>query len=103
MALILHLLAESVKPLDSFPRFSIVKEKLVSPSQRIPEVLRMFRREFERFPMDTRDGMKLMLPAGWFLLRSSNTEPIIRIVAEAKSEAQAREIAAGVYKQVALY
>lgn len=87
--------------LNGFPRYSIVKEKMVCPSQRIPAVLRMLRQEFENFPMDTRDGIKVMLPEGWFLVRGSNTEPIIRVVAEAKSEGQAREIVARVYKQVA--
>jgi phosphoglucosamine mutase len=105
MALILHLLAESGKTvtqlLESFPRYSIVKEKMVCPSQRIPAVIRMLRQEFGGFPMDTRDGIKVMLPEGWFLVRGSNTEPIIRIAAEAKSEGQAREIIARVYKQVA--
>lgn len=105
MALILHLLAESDKSvtrlLESFPRYSIVKEKMVCPSQQIPGVLRMLRQEFGSFPMDTRDGVKVMLPEGWFLVRGSNTEPIIRIVAEAKSESEAREIVAGVYKRVA--
>ncbi|MGH9968792.1 MAG: phosphoglucosamine mutase [Pyrinomonadaceae bacterium] len=105
MALVLHLLAQSARTvtqlLESFPRYSIVKEKMVCPSQRIPAVLRMLRQEFGRFPMDTRDGVKVMLPEGWFLVRGSNTEPIIRIVAEAKSEGQAREMVASVYKQVA--
>ena len=105
MALVLHLLAESDKTvtqlLDGFPRYSIVKEKLECPSQRIPAVLRMLRQEFGRFPMDTRDGIKVMLPEGWFLVRGSNTEPIIRVVAEAKSEGQAREIVTGVYNRVA--
>ena len=41
--------------------------------------------------MDTRDGVKVTMPDGWFLVRGSNTEPIIRIVAEAKSEDQARK------------
>jgi phosphomannomutase len=104
MALVLHLLAESGKTitelLEHLPRYSIVKEKMVCPSQKIPGVLRMLRQEFGKFPMDTRDGVKVMLPEGWFLVRSSNTEPIIRIVAEAKTEAQAREIVARVYKQV---
>jgi phosphomannomutase len=105
MALVLHLLAESAKTvtqlLQSFPRYSIVKERMVCPSQRIPAVLRMLRQKFADFPMDTRDGIKVMLPEGWFLVRGSNTEPIVRIVAEAKSEGQAKEMVAGVYKQVA--
>jgi phosphomannomutase len=44
--------------------------------------------------------VKVSLPEGWFLVRGSNTEPIIRVIAEAKLETTAREILAGVYKQV---
>ena len=105
MALVLHLLAESGKTvtelLESVPRYSIVKEKITCPSHRIPAVLRMVRQEFAKFPMDTRDGVKVMQPDGWFLVRGSNTEPIIRIVAEATSEAQAKEMIGGVYERVA--
>jgi phosphomannomutase len=105
IALVLHLLAESGKSvsqlLETIPRYSIVKEKMSCPSQRIPVVLRMLRQEFATFPMDTRDGVKVMTPDGWFLVRGSNTEPIIRIVAEATSEAQAKKMVAELYKQVA--
>lgn len=105
MALVLHLLAETGKNvtelLDTLPRYSIVKEKMSCPSQRIPVVLRMLRQQFAEFPMDTRDGVKVMTPDGWFLVRGSNTEPIIRIVAEATSEAQAKKTVAELYKQVA--
>jgi phosphomannomutase len=69
-----------------------VKEKMACPSDRIPAVLRMVRQEFSKFPLDTRDGVKVMQPDGWLLVRGSNTEPIIRIVAEAKSEDRAREM-----------
>ena len=105
MALVLHLLAESGKNvtelLDTIPRYVIVKEKMACPSQRIPIVLRMLRQEFAKFPLDTRDGVKVIMPDGWFLVRGSNTEPIIRIVAEATSEAEARRMVAELYQQVA--
>ena len=105
IALVLHLLAESGKSvsqlLDTIPRYSIVKEKMSCPSQRIPVVLRMVRREFAKFPMDTRDGVKVVTPDGWFLVRGSNTEPIIRIVAEASTEAHAKKTVSALYKQVA--
>jgi phosphomannomutase len=42
-----------------------------------------------RFPAagkDRADGLKLLLPEGWIHVRSSNTEPLLRIAAEAKSE-----------------
>jgi len=105
MALVLHLLAESGKTvsqlMDQFPRYSVVKEKMVCPSEKIPGVLRMLRHEYAQFPLDTRDGVKVTLPEGWFLVRGSNTEPIIRVVAESNQESKAREIVARVYEQVA--
>ncbi|HXQ73291.1 MAG TPA: phosphoglucosamine mutase [Pyrinomonadaceae bacterium] len=105
MALVLHLLAESGKTisqlLDQFPRYSVVKEKMVCPSEKIPAILRMLRQEYGEFPLDTRDGVKVTLPEGWFLVRGSNTEPIIRVVAESRSESQAREIVTRIYDRVA--
>ncbi|HEY2961936.1 MAG TPA: phosphoglucosamine mutase [Pyrinomonadaceae bacterium] len=105
MALVLHLLAESGKSisqlLEEFPRYSVVKEKMICPSAKIPAVLKMLRQEYGKFPLDTRDGVKVTLPEGWFLVRGSNTEPIIRVVAESTEESKAREIVARVYEQVA--
>ena len=96
IALVLHLLAESGKSvtqlLEDLPRYSMVKDKMSCASDRIPAVLRMVRQEFATFQMDTRDGVKVIMPDGWFLVRGSNTEPIIRVVAEAKSEDRARNL-----------
>ena len=104
MALVLHLLADSGKSvselLETFPRYSIVKEKMECSSQRIPGVLRMLRQEYASFPLDTRDGVKVILPDGWFLVRGSNTEPIVRVVAEARSEDKARKMVYYVYEHV---
>jgi phosphomannomutase len=45
--------------------------------------------------------VKVILPDGWFLVRGSNTEPIIRVIAEARNKTAAQKIFAGIYKQVA--
>src|SRR5215216_4962298 len=104
IALVLHLLAESGKSvtelLADIPRYTVVKEKLACPSDRIATVLRIVRQEFAEYQMDTRDGVKVIQPDGWLLVRGSNTEPIIRIVAEAKTEAQAREMVNSIYKSL---
>src|SRR4030095_17015111 len=80
MALILHLLAETGHTIgelvNSFPRFTLIKEKLACPSDKISVVLRMLRREYAGYPLDLRDGVKVVLPSGWFLVRGSNTAPI---------------------------
>ena len=96
IALVLHLLAESGKSitelLSDIPRYTIVKEKLACRSDRIAGALRTVRQAFADYPLDTRDGVKVMMPDGWLLVRGSNTEPIIRVVAEAKSEERARSL-----------
>jgi phosphomannomutase len=104
MALALHLLAETGQTItelvNTLPRFSIIKEKLVCPSDKIAAVLRMIRQEYAVYPLDLRDGVKVDLPNGWFLVRGSNTEPIIRVIAEAEQESEARGIFERVYAQV---
>jgi phosphomannomutase len=48
-----------------------------------------------RFPaaeMDRSDGLKLLLPEGWIHVRASNTEPLLRVAAEAKSEPEVEKL-----------
>jgi phosphoglucosamine mutase len=42
--------------------------------------------------VNTVDGIKLNFKDGWLLIRASGTEPKIRLTAEAKSKAQARQL-----------
>ncbi len=105
MALILHLLADSGKTvsqlLAEFPHYHIIKEKLDCPSDKIAEALKMIRRDYADCEMDLRDGVKVLFANSWLHVRGSNTEPIIRIVAEAETEAAAEEIVGKVYAKVA--
>jgi phosphomannomutase len=96
MALVLHLLAGTGRTIselmDELPRSYMRKEKLACRSDRIRAVLRMIRDEYTPCPMDLRDGVKVTVPGGWFLVRGSNTEPIIRIVAESATAEGAHRI-----------
>ena len=108
MALILHLLAETGRPVSDLladqPRYVMLKEKLACPSDKISEVLKMIRREFAGQPMDLRDGVKINFgvdqTAGWLHVRGSNTEPIIRLVVEAREEVRARQVIREVFEKV---
>ena len=106
MGLVLHLLAETgqtvTQLVDSLPRFSMLKEKLPCPSHKISVVLRMLRAEYAGYSMDVRDGVKVLLPNAWFLVRGSNTEPIIRVIAEAATEIEVRRILDEVFAKVQL-
>lgn len=108
MALILHLLAETGRSvaalLSDLPRRKMIKGKIECPSDKIGEVLKMIRNEYADQPMDLRDGVKVSLtegPGDWLHVRGSNTEPIIRLVAEAEDEARARQILNAVFEKVA--
>jgi phosphomannomutase len=96
MALVLHLLAETGRTISELmaelPRSYILKEKMACPSDRIRAALMMVRDVYAPWPMDLRDGVKVTTPEGWFLVRGSNTEPIIRIVAEADTGERARRM-----------
>jgi phosphomannomutase len=107
MALITHLMIETGQTItelvNSLPRFIMIKEKLVCSSDKIAVVLRMLRNEYSKYPIDLRDGVKVELPNGWFLVRGSNTEPIIRVITEGEDETIARSIRDRVYTQVQEY
>src|SRR5438105_1518130 len=104
MALIVHLLAETGQTVselvNSLPRFAMIKEKMTCPSDKISSVIRALRDQYAGRPMDLRDGVKVSLSNGWFLVRASNTEPIIRVIAEAERYTDARKILSRVYSQV---
>jgi phosphomannomutase len=98
MALILEALAASDQSLsqiiDQLPRYFMYKTRIECPSQKAAEDL--LERSLELFKaqtLDLTDGLKVYLPEGSLHIRGSNTEPIVRIIAEAKSEETARQLA----------
>lgn len=101
MALILHLLADRGSSLSEIlkelPRFHMIKEKLRCPSSKIGEVVKMVRQIYKDSPVDLTDGVKVTLPQGWLHVRGSNTEPIIRLSAEATTPDQVRLISDSVF------
>ena len=105
IALILHLLADASEPLSSIvaalPPAAMVKAQTTCPSQRVADVLRRVRQVYGEHPMDLRDGVKVLLDGSWFHVRGSNTEPIVRVVAEAPTDQAARALADEVFALVA--
>jgi phosphomannomutase len=104
MALILHLLTKQGRfvseILSELPPLFMTKQKVVCPSHKIRDVLKMIRQVYAGAPMDLTDGIKVTLANGWLHVRGSNTEPIIRLSAEAEPEEQARTIANSVFDRV---
>jgi len=75
----------------SAPRYAIVKDK-VSRGPRLEPVYEGLRRAFAEAAVDTQDGLRLAWPDRWLHVRPSNTEPIIRLIAEAPTVADAQRL-----------
>ena len=68
---------------DELPRYEIVKTKLALSSKTLAEVLDAVEKRFAEATSDRLDGLRLDWPDRWLLVRGSNTEPIVRAIAEA--------------------
>jgi phosphomannomutase len=95
-ALLLQLLVEEGRPLSqvarSLPSYVIVKDKLARPNASLDTVYGALRSAFPDAVADTQDGLRLAWADRWVHVRPSGTEPIVRVIAEAPDEAQAREL-----------
>src|SRR5207302_1042487 len=99
-ALVLELLARTGNRVGEVvaaaPRYTIVKGKLERGTRNaergMERVYAGLRARFPEASVDTQDGLRLAWPDRWLHVRPSNTEPIIRLIAEAPSGALAREL-----------
>jgi phosphomannomutase len=95
-ALLLQLLVEEGRPLSqiarSIPSYVIMKDKLARPNASLEAVYGALRSAFPDAEADTQDGLRLAWKDRWVHVRPSGTEPIVRVIAEAPDEAQAREL-----------
>ena len=103
MALILELMAHSGKRItqlvSQWPHYNIVKEKISCEGVDPKILIGTLEEKFSSEQCDRTDGLKILREYGWVHLRASNTEPIIRCYAEARSEEQAKELAAMVMQE----
>ncbi|MBM3312025.1 MAG: hypothetical protein FJY80_11010, partial [Candidatus Aminicenantes bacterium] len=102
---ILGILSRSGKPLsrlvEELPRYHIVKEKIHCPPARIHSVVNEVRRHFRGHDIDTSDGLRVDDRSGWVQVRTSGTEPMIRVIAEDRDQEKARERADEVIRFIA--
>jgi Phosphomannomutase len=96
VALVLQMLLEDGVPLSRtlarYPKYSIVKDKLKRPEAALGEVYDMLRGEFPGAEVDEQDGLRLSWSDRWVHVRPSGTEPIVRVIAEAPSDSEARDL-----------
>ncbi|MHC4784698.1 MAG: phosphoglucosamine mutase [Planctomycetota bacterium] len=99
MALVLDLAAAAGRPISeivaALPAYVMIKQRYEIKPGDGGAVARALERVTHRFAgadVNTDDGLRLDLDDGWVHLRSSNTEPIVRLIAEARSARRAQEL-----------
>jgi phosphomannomutase len=96
MAQVLAAMAARQLPLarlaDELPRYEIVKTKIDLSADKVASAVQALTQRFPAAKPDRMDGLRLDWPDRWLLVRPSNTEPIVRAIAEAPDRAAAEEL-----------
>ncbi len=96
-AMVLQHLAEQGKTASQvrseMPGYVITKNKIAIGDYNADAILKSVAETYAGEKINTIDGVKIDFPDGWVHLRKSNTEPIIRIYAEARTAKKAAELA----------
>ena len=98
VALFLTLLAKSGKKVSelkaTYPQYAIAKNKVqLTPEIDVDAILEAMKQRYSNEKITDIDGVKIDFPESWVHLRKSNTEPIIRIYAEAHTMEEAEKLA----------
>jgi phosphomannomutase len=87
MGLVLNLMADTGKTLSQLvaelPAYSIVKDKYRLDGERLPMLFAALEQRWPEAKANRLDGLRLDWPDRWVHVRPSNTEPIVRVIAEA--------------------
>jgi len=85
----------------AYPSYFMSKNKIkLKEGMDVDLLLDQIRERYAKERISTIDGVKIDFDAAWVHLRKSNTEPIIRIYTEAKSELKAVELANRFVKEI---
>jgi phosphomannomutase len=95
-----HMLgAKSLRGL--YPDYFISKNKIeVNNGVDVKAIFEKIKKKYKKHPINTEDGLKIEFDDDWVHLRTSNTEPIIRIYAESDFETKANHIAKRIMQDI---
>jgi phosphomannomutase len=85
--MVLDLLASEKRPLSSllhdFPQPQMIKSKTTMTAEELSHSIQRLKERLQPESLTETDGVRLSWKNRWLLLRASNTEPIVRLIAEA--------------------
>ncbi len=95
IALVLQLMAETGKTIsqlvDEIGGYYMSKDKFTADTLQAQQIFNLTKKAFADAKLDTTDGCRFDFEDGWLHLRASNTEPVIRIIVEAKDRCTAEK------------
>lgn len=105
IGLFLTHLAHSKKTINQlrgvYPDYFISKNKIVLETNvDVKEVFKKIKDKYRNYPVNTEDGLKIEFDKDWVHLRTSNTEPVIRIYSESNFETTAENIAKRIMRDI---
>jgi phosphomannomutase len=105
IGLFLSHLAHSQKSIKQFrsnyPDYFISKNKItLEKSVDVKDIFQKIKDKYKNNPINTEDGLKIEFGNDWVHLRTSNTEPILRIYSESNFETTAENIAKKIMKDI---
>jgi phosphomannomutase len=104
MGLVLNLMAETGRKLSELvaelPVYHIVKDKYTVPREHLPQLYESLTRRWPDAAVNRLDGLRLDWKDRWLHVRPSNTEPIVRVIAEAPKQSEAIQLRQAVEKLI---
>jgi len=95
ITLVLQMMAETGKTISglagTIPRYYMFKDKFTADKQQAEDIFDEAKKCFASARLDTSDGCRFDFDDGWLHLRISNTEPVMRLIVEAKNEQAAQK------------
>jgi phosphomannomutase len=86
---------------SQYPDYFISKNKIeLTNGVDVKAIFEKIKKKYKRHPINTEDGLKIEFDNDWVHLRTSNTEPIIRIYAESDFETKANHIATRIMQDI---
>ena len=102
IAFVLQLMADTGKTVSQLVAeiggYYMSKDKFPAEAHQAEQIIAAAKEAFAEANIDTTDGCRFDFDDGWFHLRSSNTEPVMRLIVEARDEATARKYVDAIMK-----
>lgn len=82
------------------PAYSMIKETVPVDKKKLKKVIETCTKKYKDETLNHEDGLRIDFKDSWVHLRSSNTEPIMRIIAEAKTSKEAKSLIETIKKEI---